>query len=95
VCEELQLLEVSVFGLPGEFSTNNHFTHTTSRECKPSLLLAIVQGRCFANGFSQFVANILFTDDAEFTRDGIVNFHSTHVWADDNPHTTVTSKHFP
>jgi hypothetical protein len=52
-CEELQLLKVLVFLLSGEFSINNHFTHTTSSECKPSLLLTIVQGRCFASGFSQ------------------------------------------
>jgi hypothetical protein len=30
VCEELQLLKVSVFPLSGDFSMNNHFTHTTS-----------------------------------------------------------------
>jgi hypothetical protein len=52
VCEELQLLKVSVFPLSGEFSMNNHFTHTTSSERKPSLLLTIVQGWCIATGFS-------------------------------------------
>jgi hypothetical protein len=41
---------------------------------------------------TQFVPNILFTDEAGFTRDGIVNFHNTHVWVDDNPHTTVASR---
>jgi hypothetical protein len=41
----------------------------------------------------RFVANTLFTDEAGFTRDGIVNFHNTHVWVDDNPHTTVASRH--
>jgi hypothetical protein len=53
VCQELQLLKVSLFPLSGEFSMNNHFTQTTSSDCKPSLLLTIVQGRCFANGISQ------------------------------------------
>jgi hypothetical protein len=53
VCEEMQLLKVSVFSLSGEFSMNNHFTHSTSSKCKPSLLLSIMQGWCFANGFSQ------------------------------------------
>jgi hypothetical protein len=52
VCEELQLLKILVFPLSGELSMNNHFTHTTSSECKPSLL-TIVQGWCFANGFLQ------------------------------------------
>jgi hypothetical protein len=41
----------------------------------------------------RFVGNILFTDDAGFTRDVIVNFHNTHVWMDDYPHTTVASRH--
>jgi hypothetical protein len=52
-CEELQLLKVSVFSLSGEFSMNSHFTCITSSECKLSLLLTIVQGWCFANGFKQ------------------------------------------
>jgi hypothetical protein len=53
VCEELQLLKVSVIPSSGEISTNNHFAHTISSEFKHSLLLTIVQGRCFANDFSQ------------------------------------------
>jgi hypothetical protein len=51
VCEELQLL--NVFALPGEFSRKSHFAHATSSECSPSFVLTIVQGRRFANGFSQ------------------------------------------
>jgi hypothetical protein len=42
---------------------------------------------------TQFVANILFTDEEGFTRVGIMNFHNTHFRADDNPHTTVVSRH--
>jgi hypothetical protein len=51
------------------------------------LLLAM----CFVN--TQFVANILFTDEVGFTKDSIVNFRNTNVWVDDNPHTTVASRH--
>jgi hypothetical protein len=47
--------------------------------------------KCNAN--TQFVANILFTNEAAFTRDGIVNFQNTHLWVDDNPHTTMASRH--
>jgi hypothetical protein len=47
--------------------------------------------KCIVN--SRFVPNILFTDEAGFTRAGIVNFHNIHVWVDDNPHTTVASRH--
>jgi hypothetical protein len=41
----------------------------------------------------KFIAKIMFTDVAGFTRDGIGNFRNTHVWMDDNPHTTVASRH--
>jgi hypothetical protein len=29
--------------------------------------------------WTQFAANILFTDEVGFTKDSIVNFHITHV----------------
>jgi len=34
---------------------------------------------------------ILFTDEAQFNRDGVNNTHNSHVWADDNHHATVES----
>ncbi|KAJ4430198.1 hypothetical protein ANN_22408 [Periplaneta americana] len=36
---------------------------------------------------------VLFTDEAQFTRDGITNFHNQHVWAYENPRATVPSHH--
>ena len=50
-----------------------------------------LQQTCAAN--PDFLRNVLFTDEAGFTRDGIVNFHNTHVWAYENPHATVESRH--
>ena len=41
----------------------------------------------------RFSANALFTDEASFQRDQIVNFHNQHVWADENPHAIVQSHH--
>ncbi|KAJ4428570.1 hypothetical protein ANN_24614 [Periplaneta americana] len=38
-------------------------------------------------------ALVLFTDEAQFTRDGITNFHNQHVWAYENPRATVPSHH--
>ena len=35
--------------------------------------------------------HILFTDEAQFNRDGVNNTHSSNVWADENPHATVES----
>ncbi|KAJ4426740.1 hypothetical protein ANN_26539 [Periplaneta americana] len=40
-----------------------------------------------------FPALLLFTDEAQFTRDGIRNFHNQHVWAYENPLVTVPSHH--
>ena len=40
-----------------------------------------------------FSATVLFTDEASFQRDQIVNFHNQHVWADVNSHATVEARH--
>lgn len=40
-----------------------------------------------------FSSTILFTDEAGFTRDGVVNFHNQHVWADENPHEVAERGH--
>ncbi|KAJ4428626.1 hypothetical protein ANN_24671 [Periplaneta americana] len=40
-----------------------------------------------------FPALVLFTDEAQFTRDGITYFHNQHVWAYENPRATVPSHH--
>jgi hypothetical protein len=42
---------------------------------------------------TESVTNIQFTDEVGFTRGGIVNFRNTHAWVDDNPYTTVASRH--
>jgi hypothetical protein len=34
----------------------------------------------------EFLQHILWTDEAKFTRDGIVNRHNQHFWASTNPH---------
>ena len=40
-----------------------------------------------------FVAEVLFSDEAYFTRNGMVNLHNTHTWAAENPHATTTRGH--
>jgi hypothetical protein len=47
--------------------------------------------KCGCN--TQFVDNILFTDEAEFTRDGIVKLRNTHVWVGDKSNSTMASRH--
>lgn len=40
-----------------------------------------------------FTANILFTDEAIFTNNRIINFHNNHVWADANPYSVMETRH--
>jgi hypothetical protein len=40
-----------------------------------------------------FPAFVIFTDEAQFTRDGIQNFHNQHLWEDKNPHSSLASQH--
>jgi hypothetical protein len=47
--------------------------------------------KCVVN--TEFVANTLFTDEARVATGDIVNCHNTHIWMNDNPHTTLASKH--
>jgi len=47
--------------------------------------------KCASN--PNFVAYILFTDEALFTRNGITNFHNDHVWAEENPHALIQTNH--
>jgi hypothetical protein len=95
MCEELQLLKVSVFWriLHGpsfcpyhmqqvEALTPDH--HARVVFCKWLLAKCIVS--------TQFVANILFIDEEGFTRDGIMNWHDTHLRMDENPHITMASR---
>jgi len=35
---------------------------------------------------NNFLRNMLFTDEAQFTRDGVLNYHNEHKWAFTNPH---------
>ena len=45
------------------------------------------------NSNSHMIRNILFTDEAHFTRDGVNNTRSSHLWDNDNSHTTVESNY--
>jgi hypothetical protein len=38
-----------------------------------------------------FLNSVLWTDEAGFTRDGEMNLHNLHVWAEENPHPTRSS----
>lgn len=42
--------------------------------------------------YPNFLSNILYTDEAGFNRNGIINFHNNHHWAEENPHIIVNSR---
>jgi hypothetical protein len=41
----------------------------------------------------QYIAEVLFTDEANFSRNAIMNFHNKHLWCDENPHVIIET-HF-
>jgi len=43
------------------------------------------------NGSCKLHRYILFTDEAQFNWDSVNHTHNSHVWADENHHTTVES----
>jgi hypothetical protein len=43
--------------------------------------------------YPNFLALVIFTDDAQLTRDGIQSFHNQHLWADEYPHVLLPSYH--
>jgi hypothetical protein len=42
---------------------------------------------------SLFSSHVCLTNEAGFTRNGILNFHSRHIWGDINLHSTIQSRH--
>jgi hypothetical protein len=40
-----------------------------------------------------FLSNILWTDESQFTRDGVVNTHNAHYWSVENPHWLRETRH--
>ena len=40
-----------------------------------------------------FIAHILWTDEACFTRDGVFNSHNSHMWSESNPHAIRPQRH--
>lgn len=40
----------------------------------------------------RFTSTVLFTDEANFSRNGIMNVHNTHSWDYENPHVIVESR---
>jgi hypothetical protein len=40
-----------------------------------------------------FVTRLLATYESEITRDGIFNYHNSHLWAENNPHARHVANH--
>jgi hypothetical protein len=47
--------------------------------------------QCALNPF--FVSSVVFSDEAAFTRNGVITCHNNHMWAEENPHADVQSRH--
>ena len=57
--------------------------------CATSQLLQMALAPCVEE--PDFPQRILFTREAKFTREGVINFRNSQVWADENPHATPPS----
>jgi hypothetical protein len=79
-------------------ATKNFMTinciHNTTRGANICFQTIVLYGCNFANGYdintlrmSSFLHNILWRDEACFTREGVFNVHNSHLWVRDNPHT--------
>lgn len=42
---------------------------------------------------ANFLRRVLFTDECNFSRTGITNFHNTHIWSMENPHEITQRSH--
>lgn len=40
-----------------------------------------------------FIRSVLYTDEASFGRNGVINSHNLHVWSEENPHATIQTRH--
>lgn len=45
------------------------------------------------NENNQFTAAILFSDEARFSRDGVINLHNLHIYAEENPNAIRQTRH--
>jgi hypothetical protein len=54
-------------------------------------LQTCVAGWIYSN--PRVIRNVLFTDEAHFTRIGVNNTRNSHLWGRDNPHGTVKSNY--
>lgn len=42
---------------------------------------------------NMFLGRVLFSDEAAFRRDGVINSHNLHIWDDENPHAIIQANH--
>lgn len=43
--------------------------------------------------YPNFMSRILFTDEACFSRNAIMNFHNNHIWAEENPNAVIQNNY--
>ena len=61
--------------------------------CSSADMCSQLQLCLWNNSNSHMIRNILFTDEAHFTRDGFNSTRISHLWDHDNPHETVESNY--
>jgi len=70
---------------------NSVHRHDQSIDLEPADMCRRLEFCRWINYNSHVIRNILFTDKAHFTRDGVNNTRNSRLWHRDNPHGTVES----
>jgi len=93
VCEELKHVFVFPTRVWRTLHTEGMYPYHVQRgqHLEPGDFAERLEFCQWLNGSRQLHHYILFTDEAQFNRDGLNNTHNSHVWADENPHATVES----
>jgi len=69
------------------------YRHDQSIDLEPLDMCSPLQLCLWINSNSHMIRNILFTDEALFTRDGVNTTRNSHLWDRDNPQGTVESNY--
>ena len=69
------------------------YRHDHSIDLEPADMCSRLELCRWINYNSHMIRNILFTDKAHFTRDGVNNTRNFHLWGRDNPHGIVESNY--
>lgn len=82
-----------------KFYGNNNFNRITCKECKvsednyPSRKAFCKWFRRMCTWVTFSIIDIVFMNEARFTKNDVINFHNMLYWSEENPHAIIHSRH--